>query len=86
MKKPLIYLILFIFLPGASIHAQTKESHSINEQVSQLVSKMTLEEKASLCSGRDPWSTKPVERLDIPWIWMADGPHGLRRAPSTGKW
>lgn len=47
---------------------------------------MTLEEKASLCSGRDAWSTKPIERLDIPWIWVADGPHGLRRAPETFKW
>jgi len=86
MKKQLIYLILFVFLPGIQIDAQTRDDHSIKEQVRQLVSEMTLEEKASLCSGRDPWSTKPVERLDIPWIWMADGPHGLRRAPSTDKW
>jgi beta-glucosidase-like glycosyl hydrolase len=32
------------------------------------------------------WSTQPIERLDIPHIWMADGPHGLRRAPSTDTW
>ena len=49
----------------------------------QLVTELTLEEKASLCSGRDDWSTQPIERLDIPWIWVADGPHGLRRAPKT---
>jgi beta-glucosidase len=86
MKKPLIYLILFVFLPGMQIDAQTKDDNALNQQVRKLVSEMTLEEKASLCSGRDPWSTKPIERLDIPWIWMADGPHGLRRAPSTDKW
>ncbi|MCV9385515.1 beta-glucosidase family protein [Reichenbachiella ulvae] len=61
-------------------------AQDIESKVKSLVSQMTLEEKASLCSGRDPWSTKPVERLDIPWIWMSDGPHGLRRAPSTDKW
>ncbi len=45
----------------------------------QLVSVMTLEEKASLCSGKDAWRTKPIERLGIPAIMMADGPHGLRK-------
>lgn len=57
----------------------------LNKQLDKIVAKMTLEEKASLCSGRDDWSTKPIERLDIPWIWVADGPHGLRRAPATNK-
>ncbi|PLX14505.1 MAG: glycosyl hydrolase [Marinilabiliales bacterium] len=54
-------------------------------KVDKLVSELTLEEKASLCSGRDDWSTQPIERLDIPWLWLADGPHGLRRAPATNK-
>lgn len=44
-----------------------------------LVSQMTLEEKASLCSGLDFWHTKPVERLGIPSVMVSDGPHGLRK-------
>ena len=59
---------------------------SMAVKIDQLVSKMTLEEKALLTSGRDAWSTQPIERLDIPYIWMADGPHGLRRAPTTDTW
>lgn len=53
--------------------------------IKQLLARLTLEEKARLLSGRDDWSTQPIERLDIPWIWLSDGPHGLRRAPQTNK-
>jgi len=84
MKKILIFTMLCVF--SLALNAQTHDKENLDNRVQQLISEMTLEEKASLCSGRDPWSTKPIERLDIPWIWMADGPHGLRRAPSTDKW
>ncbi len=47
--------------------------------VKQIVSQMTLEEKAGLLSGLDFWHTKPVERLDIPSCMVSDGPHGLRK-------
>lgn len=44
-----------------------------------IISKMTLEEKASLMSGENFWNTKSVDRLGIPSIMMTDGPHGLRK-------
>ena len=31
--------------------------------IDQLLKDMTLEEKASLCSGFTNWHTKPIERL-----------------------
>ena len=43
-----------------------------------LIDNMTLEEKASLCVGKDTWHTNEIERLNIPNIMMADGPNGLR--------
>ena len=45
----------------------------------ELISKMTDEEKASLCSGADFWHTKGVSRLGIPQMMLTDGPHGLRK-------
>jgi len=45
----------------------------------EIVSKLTLEEKASLCSGEDSWLLKSVERLGLSHVMVADGPHGLRK-------
>ncbi len=52
--------------------------------IEQILSQLTLEEKASLCSGRDFWHTKAIERLGIPGVMMCDGPHGLRKQVGEG--
>ena len=36
------------------------------EKLQELIKQMTLEEKASLCSGADFWHTESVDRLGIP--------------------
>ena len=45
----------------------------------EIIGKMTLEEKAALCSGKDFWHMEGVERLGIPPVMVSDGPHGLRK-------
>jgi beta-glucosidase len=86
LKNNVRLLIISILMTiGVPVSAELDEKN-MSQKIEQLVSKMTLEEKALLTSGRDAWSTQPIERLDIPYIWMADGPHGLRRAPTTDTW
>jgi beta-glucosidase len=51
----------------------------IKQQAQQIVGLLTLEEKASLLSGRDTWSTRAIRDL-VPSIFMTDGPHGLRKS------
>lgn len=45
----------------------------------ELIKKMTLEEKASLMSGKDFWQTQDIEHLGIGNMFLADGPHGIRK-------
>lgn len=52
--------------------------------IKKLIAEMTLEEKASLCSGRDFWHSQNVDRLGIPSAMMCDGPHGLRKQKGEG--
>jgi len=46
--------------------------------IDELIKELSLKEKASLLSGGDVWQTEAVARLDIPSIFLVDGPHGVR--------
>ncbi len=52
-------------------------------EIKHILKKMTVKEKASLLSALDGWNTKPIKRLGVPSISMADGPHGLRKQYSA---
>lgn len=52
------------------------------EKAKALVEQMTVAEKASLCSGKNFWYLKGIERLELPEIMVTDGPHGLRKQES----
>lgn len=47
--------------------------------VDALLASLTLEQKASLCSGSDFWHTQGLPDAGIPSVMVTDGPHGLRK-------
>ena len=80
-----IALSATLLMLGGAANGESSVAWS-DQNIDVLIGRMTLEEKVLLTSGRDAWSTQPIDRLNIPHIWVADGPHGLRRAPTTDTW
>lgn len=56
----------------------------MERNLKELISEMTLEEKAGMCSGLDFWYLKGIARLGIPGVMVSDGPHGLRKQDENG--
>lgn len=56
----------------------------MEKDINTILSQMTLEEKAAICSGHDFWHTKGFDHLGIPSVMMCDGPHGLRKQIGEG--
>ncbi|OTB03436.1 glycoside hydrolase family 3 protein [Hypoxylon sp. CI-4A] len=46
--------------------------------IEDTLSKLSIQEKIALLSGKDLWHTAPVHRLGIPSIRVSDGPNGVR--------
>jgi beta-glucosidase len=53
-----------------------------DSHIRKIIGQMSLEEKTALCTGASNWETTAVERLGIPAMFVADGPHGLRKVES----
>ena len=57
-----------------------------NRKIERLLSKMTLEEKIGMLHANRMFSSTGVERLGIPDVWYADGPHGVRYESVDNGW
>ena len=60
------------------VNETTRASSPLAERIDALVDQLTTEEKVQLLTGRDFWTTWPVEKIGLRRILMSDGPSGVR--------
>lgn len=54
--------------------------------ICDIISRLTLEEKISMIHGAGLFRTGSVERMDIPSLYMSDGPMGVRAEFADNEW
>ena len=47
--------------------------------IEKILSRMSLEDKVAICTGKTFWQTRDYEKYGIPSLFMCDGPLGLRK-------
>lgn len=89
LRLTLILIFIFLIIPnGFAQKNQSKwiKNETVKYKIDSVLALLTLEEKVAMCHAQSKFSTKGVERLGIPEIWMSDGPHGVRAEISWDSW
>ena len=78
-------------MPGGRVSADEKAlyldaSKPIDARVDDLLGRLTLEEKVSLVHANGKFRAGGIERLGVPPLWTADGPHGVREEVQVDSW
>ena len=85
MKRFKSTLVSIFLVAVTTISAQQKlpiyldATKPIKQRVENALSLMTTQEKVALCHAQSKFSSKGVARLEIPEVWMDDGPLGIRK-------
>jgi beta-glucosidase len=87
--KTVFCLSLGLVAGGASVFASSLPDYqnaalSADQRVDDLLKRLTLEEKISLCRGENQFFIPGVPRLSLSPIRMADGPMGIHGPFGTG--
>ena len=76
MKRTILFLFAAMATMSLSAKYQVKQEHK--DRAAAVVAQMTLEEKIAYIGGYERWYVRPIERLGLPAVRMADGPQGVR--------
>ena len=79
-------LALPIVAVGQAVPTYRNKSIPLEARVQDLLSRLTLDEKLGLIHGASKFSTAGIPRLNIPPLWMSDGPHGVREEIGPDSW
>ena len=94
-SKITLQFLLFFFISTINLDAQNhpkiklrgnETKSEIENKIDSIINILTLKEKVDMVHAQSKFSTKGVERLGIPEIWMSDGPHGVRAEISWDAW
>jgi beta-glucosidase len=61
-------------------------SLSIEARIDDLLPRLTLDEKIAIVHANGMFRSGGVERLGIPYLWMDDGPQGVREEVGLNSW
>ena len=88
MKKLLFTLSIMLcaLVATAQPPIYLDESRDIEERITDLMSRMTLEEKIAVVHAQSKFSSAGVPRLGVPELWCTDGPHGIRPEVKWDEW
>jgi beta-glucosidase len=64
----------------------SKRLNTVEDNVKNLLEKLTLEEKISLVHASGKFHINAIDRLGIPEMWLSDGPHGVRHQINRDDW
>jgi len=57
---------------------ETATAAELTARLEELLTRLTLEEKVQLLTGRDFWTTWPIEKIGLRRMLVSDGPSGVR--------
>jgi beta-glucosidase len=73
-------------LGAAEIPAYLDASLSVEARIDDLIPRLTLDEKIGLVHANGLFRSGGVERLGVPYLWMDDGPQGVREEVGLTSW
>ena len=76
----LLAALCSLFLAPCSLRAQSEQ------QIEDILSRMTLDEKIAIIHAQSKFSSPGVPRLGVPGLWCSDGPHGVRAEVLWDEW